>query len=410
MTTLAGAALPTLPSTLPGTAAPVRMWLPEQETEPAALDQLRNIASLPWVHGVRVMPDCHLGKGATVGSVIAMRGAVSPAAVGVDIGCGVAAVRTDLVEEDLEDLGALRSAIEQAIPVGFHEHSAPVPAGTLTQIGARAGLDRFWKGFAALPEKVQDREGKARRQLGTMGGGNHFAELCVDSRDRRVWITLHSGSRNIGKEVAEVHIAAARGLEHNQALPDRDLAVFLADTPGMDAYVRDVHWAQEYASRSRAIMIGLLRKAVAAHWSARGREIGFDMPVNCHHNYVSIEEIDGEDMVVTRKGAISTREGGLALIPGSMGVGSYIVRGLASPEAFYSASHGAGRRMSRTAAKKAYTRADLVAQTEGIECRKDRGVIDEIPAACKDLHAVLRYQSDLVEPVAHLQTVLCVKG
>lgn len=399
-----------LPITMADTAAPVRMWLPQEETDEAALKQLRNIASLPWVHGVRVMPDCHLGIGATVGSVIAMRGAVSPAAVGVDIGCGVAAVRTDLVEEDLEALGALRSAIEAAIPVGFAAHEEAIPGSELTRLGARAGLEEFWEGFSALPEKVQKREKKARKQLGTMGGGNHFAELCVDSRDGRVWITLHSGSRNIGKEVAEVHISRAKGLEHNAQLGDKNLAVFLADSPGMDAYVRDVQWAQEYASRSREIMIGLLKDAVAKHWGARGRGVRFDMPVNCHHNYISIERIDGEDMVVTRKGAISTRDGDLALIPGSMGVGSYIVRGLANPDSFYSASHGAGRRMSRNAARKTFTVGDLAKQTEGIETRKDAGVLDEIPSAYKDLHAVMKYQSDLVEPVAHLQTVLCVKG
>lgn len=243
-----------------------------------------------------------------------------------------------------------------------------------------------------------------------MGGGNHFAELCVDGRDGRVWITLHSGSRNIGKEVAEVHISRAKGLEHNAQLGDRNLAVFLAGSPGMDAYVRDVHWAQEYASRSREVMIELLKHAVTRHWGARGREVRFDMPVNCHHNYLSLERIDGEDMVVTRKGAISTRDGDLALIPGSMGVGSYVVRGLANPDSFYSASHGAGRTMSRTAARKAVTVRDLAQQTEGIETRKDAGVLDEIPSAYKDLHAVMTYQSDLVEPVAHLQTVLCVKG
>ena len=407
MTALEGASLPV---TLADTAAPVKMWLPEQETEAAALTQLRNIAELPWVHGLRVMPDCHLGIGATVGSVIAMRGAVSPAAVGVDIGCGVAAVRTDLVEEDLEALGALRSAIEAAIPVGFAAHEEALSTAELARLGARAGLEEFWNGFSTLPEAVQNREEKARRQLGTMGGGNHFAELCVDSRDGRVWITLHSGSRNIGKEVAEVHISRAKGLEHNAQLGDRNLAVFLAGTPGMDAYVRDVHWAQEYASRSREVMIGLLKEAVTRHWGERGREVRFDMPVNCHHNYLSLERIDGEDMVVTRKGAISTRDGDLALIPGSMGVGSYIVRGLANPDSFYSASHGAGRTMSRTAARKAFTVRDLAQQTEGIETRKDAGVLDEIPSAYKDLHAVMKYQSDLVKPVAHLQTVLCVKG
>lgn len=399
-----------LPVSLPDTEAPVRMWLPEAEADAAALKQLRTIASLPWVHGVRVMPDVHLGIGATVGSVIAMRGAVSPAAVGVDIGCGVAALRTDLVEADLEDLGTLRSAIEAVVPVGFHEHPQPLSPATLAGLGARGDLDRFWEGFEALPEEVQQREAKARRQLGTMGGGNHFAELCVDSRDGRVWITLHSGSRNIGKEIADVHIHRAKGLEHNADIADRDLAVFLADSPGMEAYVRDVHWAQEYAARSREVMVGLLRQQIARHWGSRGRQVTFDMPINCHHNYLSIEQIDGEDMVITRKGAISTRDSDLALIPGSMGVGSYIVRGLANPDSFYSAAHGAGRTMSRNAARKTFTVKDLQKQTRGVESRKDKGVLDEAPGAYKDLHAVMRYQSDLVEPVAHLQTVLCVKG
>lgn len=399
-----------LPVGLPDTEAPVRMWLPEAEADAAALKQLRTIASLPWVHGVRVMPDVHLGIGATVGSVIAMRGAVSPAAVGVDIGCGVAALRTDLVEADLEDLGTLRSAIEAVVPVGFHEHPQPLSPATLAGLGARGDLDRFWEGFEALPEEVQQREAKARRQLGTMGGGNHFAELCVDSRDGRVWITLHSGSRNIGKEIADVHIHRAKGLEHNADIADRDLAVFLADSPGMEDYVRDVHWAQEYAARSREVMVGLLRQQIARHWGSRGRQVTFDMPINCHHNYLSIEQIDGEDMVITRKGAISTRDSDLALIPGSMGVGSYIVRGLANPDSFYSAAHGAGRTMSRNAARKTFTVKDLQKQTRGVESRKDKGVLDEAPGAYKDLHAVMRYQSDLVEPVAHLQTVLCVKG
>src|SRR5699024_4617170 len=226
----------------------------------------------------------------------------------------------------------------------------------------------------------------------------------------RVWITLHSGSRNIGKEVAEVHISRAKGLEHNAQLHDKNLAVFLADSPGMADYVRDVHWAQEYASRSREIMICLFPRAVMEHWRARVREVRFDRRVTCHHNDLSLEQIDGEDMVITRKRAISARGGDLALIPGSMGVGSYIVRGLANPDSFYSASHGAGRTMSRNAAKKTFTVSDLAKQTEGIETRKDAGVLDEIPSAYKDLHAVMKYQSDLVEPVAHLQTVLCVKG
>ncbi|MFE9580272.1 RtcB family protein [Nocardia sp. NPDC006044] len=405
------------PVELRGTRAQTLMWAEEHAIEQAALQQLRNIAALKWVHGVRVMPDVHLGKGATVGSVIAMRDAVCPAAVGVDIGCGMESVKTDLTAADLpDDLRSLRSRIEAAVPVGFSAHDSSVNVtklgGEVSALGAstatlRAGWDTFWRSFAALDEGVQTREAKAHKQMGTLGGGNHFIEVCLD-QDDAVWILLHSGSRNIGKELAERHMAVARTLSHNADAPDRDLAVFLSGTPEMDAYRRDLTWAQEYAARNRAVMLALVCRAVRDEFAER--PVRFEQPISCHHNYVAEEIIDGVPMLVTRKGAVRAGAGDLALIPGSMGTRSYVVRGKGNPASFQSASHGAGRRMSRNAAKKQFTVADLVAQTEGVESRKDAGVVDEIPAAYKDIDEVIAAQRDLVDVVATLRQVLCVKG
>ncbi|MFF0541896.1 RtcB family protein [Nocardia thailandica] len=402
------------PVELSGAKAPTLMWAAEHEIEQAALRQLRNIASLEWVHGVRVMPDVHLGKGATVGSVIAMRDAVAPAAVGVDIGCGMESVKTDLTAADLpDDLRSLRSRIEAAVPVGFAAHKNAVDPARLAlgphgrQARAARGWDRFWRDFGDLHPGVQALESKAHKQIGSLGGGNHFIEVCLDTEDH-VWILLHSGSRNIGKELAERHMAVARGLAHNQGLPDRDLAVFLAGTPEMTAYRRDLTWAQEYAARNRATMLALVCQAVRDEFGPR--PVHFDEPISCHHNYVAEEEIDGVPMLVTRKGAVRAGAGDLALIPGSMGTRSYVVRGKGNPDSFCSASHGAGRRMSRSAAKRQFTVADLVAQTEGVESRKDAGVVDEIPAAYKDIDEVIAAQADLVDIVATLRQVLCVKG
>lgn len=403
------------PVELSGTRARTLMWAQESEIDAAALQQLRNIARLEWVHGVRVMPDVHLGKGATVGSVIAMRDAVAPAAVGVDIGCGMESVRTDLTAADLpDDLRALRSAIEAAVPVGFNAHKnsvqvnklVPGPSGVATST-LRTGWDRFWSSFNDLDEAVAPRESKAHKQMGSLGGGNHFIEVCLD-QDDQVWILLHSGSRNIGKEIAERHMAVARELPHNQNLDDRDLAVFLANTPEMAAYRHDLTWAQEYAARNRAVMLALVSEAVRKQFPTR--EVGFDTPISCHHNYVAEETIDGIPMLVTRKGAVRAGAGDMALIPGSMGTRSYVVRGKGNPESFQSASHGAGRRMSRNAAKRQFSVADLVAQTEGVESRKDAGVLDEIPAAYKNIDEVIEAQHDLVDVVATLRQVLCVKG
>ncbi|MGY3519149.1 RtcB family protein [Micromonospora sp. PTRAS2] len=394
---------------LHGTRAPVRVWTDPYAIEPQAARQLRNIGALPWVEGVAVMPDVHFGKGATVGSVIAMRQAVSPAAVGVDIGCGMSAVRTSLTAADLpDDLAGLRSAIEAAIPVGFARHDDPVDPRRVRGLEQRGWAD-FWARFATLDERVAPLEGRARQQLGTLGGGNHFIEVCLESGGPdagRVWLMLHSGSRNIGKELAERHMGVARRLPHNAGLPDRDLAVFLAGTPEMAAYRRDLWWAQEYARRNRALMLALLCGVVR---DAVGH-VGFDEPISCHHNYVAEETYDGVDVLVTRKGAIRAGAGDLGIIPGSMGTGSYIVRGRGNPDAYCSASHGAGRRMSRGQAKRTYSTADLAAQTAGVECRKDAGVVDEIPAAYKDITQVMAQQEDLVEVVAHLRQVVCVKG
>jgi tRNA-splicing ligase RtcB len=387
-----------------GKKVPIKLWAPLREIESVALDQLRNVAALPWVaHHVAVMPDVHFGKGATVGSVVAMRGAVAPAAVGVDIGCGMAAVRTSLTAAQLpDDLKKIRLAIEESIPVGFEAHAQPAWK-KLPAVAREAG--RLMDEFAGLTGKVEDLEGKARLQLGTLGGGNHFIELCLDSEDR-VWLMLHSGSRNIGKTLAEVHMGRARGLEHNQGLKDRDLAVFLAGTPEMAAYRHDLFWAQEYARLNRAVMLALYEDVVRRFFPA----VTCDEPISCHHNYVAEEVHFGEELLVTRKGAIHAGAGELGIIPGSMGTKSYIVRGLGNPESFQSASHGAGRRMSRGKAKKQFTLADLKEQTRGVECRKDQGVLDEIPQAYKDIDRVMANQSDLVEVVAELKQVLCVKG
>ena len=374
---------------------PVKLWTPLREVESQALDQLRNIANLPFIfRHVAAMPDVHLGKGATVGSVIAMKAAVVPAAVGVDIGCGMAAVKTNLTSHDFGDgaLAKLRRSIERSVPVGFNSHKAPTEAA-MKWAAAHRG--------AGLSEKNVC-------QLGTLGGGNHFIEICLDGDDA-VWIMLHSGSRNLGNTLAEVHIRNAKKLMKAMDihLDDPDLAWFEEGSDDFSRYVKDVELAQEYAMENRRLMMSAVirdMKTQFPHFDLAGDII------NCHHNYLSRETHFGEKVIVTRKGAIRARKGDLGIIPGSMGTRSYIVRGRGSSESFDSCSHGAGRRMSRTKAKATFTISDLKAQTEGVECRKDRGVLDEIPAAYKDIDVVMANQSDLVEVVAQLKQVLCVKG
>ncbi|MFI6286708.1 RtcB family protein [Streptomyces sp. NPDC051018] len=395
---------------VPGAKVPIRMWADPASVEDVAMRQLQNVATLPWIKGLAVMPDVHYGKGATVGSVIAMSGAVCPAAVGVDIGCGMSAVKTSLTANDLPgDLSRLRSRIEAAIPVGRGMHGEPVdPARVFGFAKASGGgWDDFWSRFDTVADAVKFRRERAVLQMGTLGSGNHFAEVCLDTSGA-VWLMLHSGSRNIGKELADHHIGEAQKLPHNQGLVDRDLAVFVSGTAEMDAYRNDLYWAQEYAKYNRAIMMGLFQEVLRREF--RGAKVTFDPVISCHHNYVSEERYEGMDLLVTRKGAIRAGSGDYGIIPGSMGTGSYIVKGLGNEMSFNSASHGAGRRMSRNQAKKRFSTQDLEEQTRGVECRKDSGVVDEIPSAYKPIEQVIEQQRDLVEVVAKLKQVVCVKG
>jgi tRNA-splicing ligase RtcB (3'-phosphate/5'-hydroxy nucleic acid ligase) len=393
-----------MPCVINGGRVPIRLWANAHEVESDALRQLKAVASLPWVaHHVAVMPDVHVGKGATVGSVIAMRGAVAPAAVGVDIGCGMSAVKTSLTATRLpDDLKRLRLAIEAAVPVGRRHHTAPIWQDSRTLVARTKAL---FEDLGALEPAAQALAGRAQLQLGTLGGGNHFIEVCV-ATDDTVWLMLHSGSRFIGAALAEHHMSIASKLAHNRALPDPDLAVFLAGSPSFDAYRRALYWAQAYAALNRDLMVERLIDVVRAEWP----DASFDPPISCHHNYVAEEHHFAEDLLVTRKGAIRAGAGELGIIPGSMGTGSFIVRGKGNPQSFESASHGAGRRMSRGQARRAFTTKDLARQTAGVECRKDSGVIDEAPKAYKDIRRVMQQQEDLVEIVAELKQVVCVKG
>lgn len=393
-----------MPTRINGENVPIQLWAKPHEVESDAIRQLKAVAALPWVaHHVAVMPDVHVGKGATVGSVIAMRGAVAPAAVGVDIGCGMAAVKTNITARQLPDnLKKLRLAIEEVVPVGRGQHAVPIWEQTP---GTREPARRLFEAFTQLEPQAQRFAGRAQLQLGTLGGGNHFIELCLDTEDG-VWLMLHSGSRFVGAMLAEHHMAIAARALHNQRLPDPDLAVFLAGTPAFDAYRRALYWAQEYAALNRALMLERLQQLLRSSF----HRVSFEAPVSCHHNYVAEENHFGEDLLVTRKGAIRAGLGERGIIPGSMGTASFIVRGLGNPESFESASHGAGRRMSRNQARKAFTHHDLAHQTRGVECRKDRGVVDEAPKAYKDIRRVMEDQADLVEIEAELKQVLCVKG
>ncbi|HEV8611639.1 MAG TPA: RtcB family protein [Thermoanaerobaculia bacterium] len=383
---------------------PVKIWT--DRIEPEAIEQLKNIASLPVVHPhVAAMPDVHLGKGATIGAVVPTRGAVCPAAVGVDIGCGMSARKTSIPAEafNAEDLKKLRHSIEREIPVGRELKRQPFDAAVEWMDSHDAP--------GVVSKVVVDR---ALHQLGTLGGGNHFIEICVDREDGMLWALLHSGSRNVGKTVADVHIARAkksmgRALD---SLPDPDLAWLAEGTPEFEQYNADREWCQAYARENRAIMMErLLRQlAFALGYREDVARLGITVAVDCHHNYVTPEVHFGEPVLVTRKGAIRAGVGELGIIPGSMGTGTYIVRGLGNREAFESAPHGAGRKMSRSEARRRFTAEDLVCQTEGVECRKDVRVVDEIPAAYKPIEEVIEKSSDLVEVVAFIRQVICVKG
>lgn len=377
---------------------PVLIWA--DEIESGALAQLRNIASLPFVFKhVAAMPDVHLGKGATVGSVIATDGAVIPAAVGVDIGCGMRAVKLAGVGvDDLEGkLAALRHEIEDAVPVGPEENRVP---------DAYASAWEGWKHYDALHPGARGLKAKALRQLGSLGGGNHFIEVSRDAGDG-VWVVLHSGSRHIGNKLAQLHMDEAKRKCRGVALPDRDLAYLTRGTPEYEAYLRDLRWAQDYAFENRRNMMGrVLLKVAHALRSTPETETDID----CHHNFTAVERHFGREVLVTRKGAVRARKGDMGIIPGSMGDKTYIISGKGSSESFESCAHGAGRAMSRGEARRRFTAADLRRQTEGVECRKDSGVVDELPSAYKRIERVMANQSDLVEIVAELKQVLCIKG
>ncbi|MGH8807068.1 MAG: RtcB family protein [Noviherbaspirillum sp.] len=397
--------------TLHGGLVPVHIFTDDVEQQ--ALQQLRNVAQLPIVHPyVAVMPDVHAGIGATIGSVIPTRGAIIPAAVGVDIGCGMNAVRTTLTAGQLPDsLARVRSAIEAAVPVGFAQHEwSTLRGSSIAQAGRPLGdrLDRIVAKHAGIAKMHQKFAQTWLCQIGTLGGGNHFIELCIDEDDR-VWAMLHSGSRGIGNVIGRYFIAAAkRDMERHQIqLPDRDLSYFSEGSSLFNDYVEAVEWAQDYALVNRREMMRRILHALELHLPAFRID---GEAINCHHNYVARETHGNERLFITRKGAISAQQGELGIIPGSMGARSYIVRGKGNPQSFCSCAHGAGRRMSRTEAKRRFNRLDLAAQTAGVECRKDSGVIDEIPAAYKDIDEVMANQSDLVEVVHTLRQVVCVKG
>jgi tRNA-splicing ligase RtcB len=396
---------------------PVKMWTRGVPVEQAARDQLAKLAQMPFIyHHVAVMPDVHLGKGSTIGSVIPTLGAVIPAAVGVDIGCGMMAAKTTLRAADLPDnLGKLRSAIEQAIPHGMsprtrNARGRDVGSWNDAPPAVDAGWARLKDEFDEICRKYPKLRGTNNyKHLGTLGSGNHFVEVCLDE-EGFVWLMLHSGSRGVGNAIGTHFIELARQdmRRHMVNLPDQDLAYLEEGTVHYDDYVQAVGWAQKFALINREVMMQNLVQAVK-----RAIPKPFEThveAVNCHHNYVQRERHFGRDVLVTRKGAVSAREGELGIIPGSMGAKSFIVRGKGNPESFTSCSHGAGRTMSRTEAKRRFTVADHRQATEGVECRKDEGVIDEIPMAYKDIDAVMRAQQELVEVVHTLKQVVCVKG
>jgi len=379
------------------------------ELEPAARLQLVNISKLPIVHHhVAAMPDVHLGIGATVGSVIPTKKAIIPAAVGVDIGCGMIARRLSLTADDLDErlLRKVFDQISRDVPVGFDSHNDR-EARTEAAKRFKKGLTQIMQKHSGIGKRVSKRTSWVH-QLGTLGGGNHFIEVCLDE-EKRVWVMLHSGSRGIGNAIGSYFIELAKkDAERNQLqLPDRDLAYFPEGAQHFDDYVEAVGWAQDYARANRAEMMELVVDALHRHLPPFDAT---DEAVNCHHNYVERERHFGEDVWLTRKGAIRAGEGELGIIPGSMGARSYIVRGRGNAESFHSCAHGAGRKMSRNAAQKKFSVQDLESQTEGVICRKDKGVLDEIPGAYKNIDEVMANQSDLVEVVHTLKQVLCVKG
>jgi tRNA-splicing ligase RtcB len=399
-----------------GDGAPIKAWVRGVPFDSNARRQLENTARLPFIFKwVAAMPDVHCGIGATVGSVVATKGAIIPAAVGVDIGCGMAAVRTSLRASDLpESLQGMRASIEKAVPHGFTAGRGARDVGSWHDV-PRA-VAEAWTPLGAGYDRLVAKHPKLRRnshpseQLGTLGSGNHFIEVCLDEEDR-VWLMLHSGSRGVGNRIGSFFIERAREdmRAHHINLPDRDLAYLKEGTSGFDEYVEAVEWAQSYAALNRRAMMASVAASVRATAGLPPFTLS-EEAVNCHHNYVARERHFGEAVLVTRKGAVRAGAGDLGIIPGSMGACSFIVRGKGQPESFMSCSHGAGRTMSRTEAKRRFTLADHERATAGVECRKDEGVIDETPGAYKPIDAVMEAQGDLVEVVHRLRQIVCVKG
>jgi tRNA-splicing ligase RtcB (3'-phosphate/5'-hydroxy nucleic acid ligase) len=393
---------------------PVKMWTNGVPVEDQARQQLANTARLPFIFKhIAAMPDVHLGKGSTIGSVIPTKGAIIPAAVGVDIGCGMMACKTTLSATDLPDnLGPMRSAIEKAVPHGMSPKRQGRDKGSWDSPPSR--VDAFWAELFPDFERITQKYPRLKntnnyRHLGTLGGGNHFVEVCIDEANF-VWFMLHSGSRGVGNAIGTLFIEKAKEdmRTHFINLPDEDLAYFPEGTTHFNDYVEAVGWAQKFARLNREAMmvavIGAVKSVIEKPFETHVEA------VNCHHNYVQKERHFGEDVLITRKGAVRAGAGELGIIPGSMGAKSFIVRGKGNAESFDSCSHGAGRAMSRNEAKRRYTLEDQARATAGVECRKDEAVIDEIPMAYKDIDAVMAAQADLVEVVHTLKQVVCVKG
>jgi tRNA-splicing ligase RtcB len=399
-----------------GRGVPIKAWTDGVELEAEAEQQLRNVAELPFIHKwIAVMPDVHWGIGATIGSVIPTKGVIIPAAVGVDIGCGMQAVKTNWGSHDLpENLKGIRSAIEAVVPHGRTNNGGPGDRGAWGEPDDGVQLAYRNECSPEVLDHLREKHiklGRANdlRHLGTLGTGNHFIEICLDEDDK-VWVMLHSGSRGIGNRIGSYFISLAKKDMETWMinLPDKNLAYLPEGTEHFKDYVMAVDWAQRFAKVNRWLMMN--RVLAAMEKETRIHCYGKEKVIDCHHNYVKLEKHYGANVYVTRKGAVSAREGDVGIIPGSMGVRSYIVEGLGNPESFNSCSHGAGRRMSRTEARKKFTVEDHAKATEGVECRKDADVIDETPGAYKDIDAVMAAQSDLVKVVHTLKQVVCVKG
>jgi tRNA-splicing ligase RtcB len=381
------------------------LFAPPASIEPDALKQIENTASMPFIYKhVAVMPDCHYGKGATVGTVLATTGSIIPAAVGVDIGCGMIAVRTPLKRDAIVDTAAMRSGIERRIPMSAGHNNRTISESAAARIKELESLAT--RDYSAIDPNW-------KLQLGTLGGGNHFIELATDESNT-VWATLHSGSRGVGNKIGNLHIRRAQAIakKNSVRLPDRDLAYFSEGTKEFDEYIRDVLWAQNFARLNRdemmdRVMMELSRQVYGDSDHVAELEV---QRINCHHNFTQLEDHFGQRVWVTRKGAIEARRGMWAMIPGSMGTRSYIVTGLEHPMAFRSAPHGAGRRMSRTAARRQYTMRDLETAMHGIEYRHSSMLLDEIPSAYKNIDDVMEHAKDLIEVKHVLRQFVNIKG